>query len=263
MTPNGAKFSVSGLRIFGNGLGQAPAQVGGIVANVRLPEKRTALVSWNPVPNADFYIVRYGIDPDRLYSNVQVYGQNFYEITGLNVDSRYYFAVDAVNDSGVTMGTQVVQAGAIDALPRTGWVASASMSSAQDPPANAIDGNPSTRWSTGASQASGQWFQVDMGSPKTFSQLVLDASDSPGDYPRGYQVTISSDGVSWSDPVASGSGTSAVTTISFPPQTARYIRVTQTTDGLTTLFWSIHELNVYGQPAARPLALRRQDLHGS
>jgi hypothetical protein len=82
--------------------------------------------------------------------------------------------VDAVNDSGVPMGTQVVQAGAIDPLPRTDWVTSASMSSAQDPPANAIDGNTNTRWSTGANQASGQWFQVDMDSPKTFSQLVLD-----------------------------------------------------------------------------------------
>ncbi len=78
LTPNGAKFSVSGLRIFGKGLGQEPAQVGGVVANVRRPDKRTALVSWNPVPNADFYVVRYGIDADRLYSNVQVYGQNFY-----------------------------------------------------------------------------------------------------------------------------------------------------------------------------------------
>lgn len=247
LTPNGAKFSVSGLRIFGDGLGQQPAQVGSVVANVRRPAKRAALVSWNPVPNADFYVVRYGVDPDRLYSNVQVYGQNIYDITGLNVDSSYYFAVDAVNDSGVTVGTQVVQAGAIDPLPRAGWVASASMSSVQDPPVNAIDGNPNTRWSTGASQASGQWFQVDMGSPKTFSELVLDNAGSPGDYPRGYQVTISSDGVNWSNPVASGSGTSAVTTITFPPQTARFIRVTQTTNGLTTLFWSIHEFNVYGQ----------------
>jgi hypothetical protein len=247
LTPNGAKFSVSGLRIFGKGLGKEPAQVGGVVANVRRPEKRTALVSWSPVPNADFYVVRYGIDADRLYSNVQVNGQNFYEITGLNVDSSYYFTVDAINDSGVTMGTEAVQAGAIDPLQRTGWVATASMSSVQDPPANAIDGNPNTRWSTGASQSSGQWFQVDMASSKTFSELALDSSGSPGDYPRGYQVTISSDGTNWSSPVASGSGISAVTTIAFSPQTARYIRVTQTTNDLTSLFWSIHEFNVYGQ----------------
>src|SRR5258705_13914207 len=53
--------------------------------------------------------------------------------------------------------------------------------------------------------------------------------------------------VNWSSPVASGSGTSAVTTITFPPQTARFIRVTQTTNGFTILFWSIHEFNVNGQ----------------
>jgi len=53
--------------------------------------------------------------------------------------------------------------------------------------------------------------------------------------------------VNWSSPVASGSGTSAVTTIAFPPQTARFIRVTQTTNGFTILFWSMHEFNVNGQ----------------
>ena len=62
-------------------------------------------------------------------------------IKGVELDASS-FAVDSVNDSGVTVGTQLVQAGAIDPLPRAGRVASASMSSVQDPPVNAIDGNP-------------------------------------------------------------------------------------------------------------------------
>jgi len=127
-------------------------------------------------------------------------------------------------------------------LPRTGWVASAS--SANGSPANAIDGDISTRWSTGADQANGQWFQVDMGSVQTFNRIVMDAGSSTGDYPRGYRVNVSTDGSNWGSAVATGTG-SAVTTVTFATQTARYIRVTQT-GSVSGLWWSIHELNVYG-----------------
>jgi uncharacterized repeat protein (TIGR02543 family) len=125
-------------------------------------------------------------------------------------------------------------------LPRTGWVASASTGGS---PGNAIDGNLGTRWSTGVSQANGQWFQVDMGSAQTFSRIVMDATGSAGDYPRGYQVYVSNDGSNWGSPVATGTG-SAVTTVNFASQTARYIRVTQT-GSVAGIWWSIHEFNAY------------------
>ena len=127
-------------------------------------------------------------------------------------------------------------------LPRTGWVASAS--SANGSPANAIDGNIGTRWSTGVSQANGQWFQVDMGSVRTFNRIVMDAGSSTGDYPRGYQVYVSNDGSNWGSLVATGVGSSAVTTVTFAMQTARYIRVNQT-GSVSGIWWSIHEFNVY------------------
>ena len=128
-------------------------------------------------------------------------------------------------------------------LPRTGWVASASASGGGSA-ANAIDGSGSTRWSPGAYQANGQWFQVDLGSVGTFSQIVLDAGGSPSDYPRGYRVHVSNDGLNWGSAVATDSGSSAVTTINFAPQTARYVRVTQTGSS-SSYYWSIYEFNVY------------------
>ena len=107
-TPGGASFSVSGLRLFGNGLGQPPAQVDGVTAQ-RTPEKRHATISWNPVANADFYIIRYGIAPDRLFLNVQVDGsQKTYTLPGLNTDVDYNVTVDAVNDCGITSGIAAV-----------------------------------------------------------------------------------------------------------------------------------------------------------
>jgi hypothetical protein len=60
-------------------------------------------------------------------------------------------------------------------------------------------------------------------------------------------VNLSNDGSNWGSPVASGAGYSAVTTITFPPQTARYVRITQT-GSATGNYWSIHEMNIYGTP---------------
>jgi hypothetical protein len=73
----------------------------------------------------------------------------------------------------------------------------------------------------------------------------LDQENSTGDYPLGYQVNVSSDGINWGSPVATGSGSSgAATIITFPTQTARYVRVTQT--GSTTgTYWSIYEFYTY------------------
>jgi hypothetical protein len=136
-------------------------------------------------------------------------------------------------------------------LPRTGWIVTASVSNVNAPPTNAIDGNLTTRWATGTKQVNGQWFQIDMVSAQTFNRIVLDASSFANDYPRGYQVNVSSDGLNWGTPVATGVGTN-VTTISFATQTARYIRVMQTGSVGSTIWWSIGEVNVYAPAASGP-----------
>jgi hypothetical protein len=81
----------------------------------------------------------------------------------------------------------------------------------------------------------------------------LNAANSANDYPRGYQVIISNDGVNWSSSIATGAGSSGITTITFPTQAARYIRITQT--GSAGNFWSIHEFNVFGTPPLAPTGL--------
>jgi hypothetical protein len=57
-------------------------------------------------------------------------------------------------------------------------------------------------------------------------------------------VLVSNDGLTWSQSIASGAGKPGITSISFPRQTARYIRITQT--GTDTKYnWSIYELDVF------------------
>ncbi|MGA3169915.1 MAG: family 43 glycosylhydrolase [Chthoniobacteraceae bacterium] len=104
--PAGAKLSVSGFRIFGSGLGTPPAMVQGVTAARDPDDARKATVSWSPVKGADFYIVRYGLAPDRLFSNYQIYQATGMTLNALNAGVSYVVTVDAVNDSGVTQGTQ-------------------------------------------------------------------------------------------------------------------------------------------------------------
>ena len=98
----------------------------------------------------------------------------------------------------------------------SGWTATANPAGPADPcctgdvAANAVDGDASTRYSTGAGQAPGQYLQVDFGKAIDARQVVFDTGVSTGDYPRGYTVTTSTDGVNWTTAVAARPGNRAV-----------------------------------------------------
>lgn len=109
-TPAGGLFSLYDLRVFGSAEGRTPRQVTGISAVRGASDGRQASVSWKPVPDADFYIVRYGLSADKLYGNYQVYNGTSLDIHSLNAGSAYYFTVDAVNENGVTKGKNAAMA---------------------------------------------------------------------------------------------------------------------------------------------------------
>jgi len=141
-------------------------------------------------------------------------------------------------------------------LGKQGWTASASVPDGVFPfcggripvdvgAANALDGDHWTGWrDLTKTQYPGQWFQVDMQQPQTFDRVVLDNTWALWDSPDHYAVTVSADGAHWSAPVATGAGQLGITTITFPPQTARYLRITQTGTN-ATYHWSLYELDVY------------------
>jgi xylan 1,4-beta-xylosidase len=56
--------------------------------------------------NADTYVVRYGIHPEKLYNHYQV-DEPSAEVRTLNAGVDYFFRVDAVNANGVTFGKRV------------------------------------------------------------------------------------------------------------------------------------------------------------
>ncbi|KJC64691.1 family 43 glycosylhydrolase [Agreia bicolorata] len=105
--PFGAPLTVSGIRVFGVGGGEQPAEVS---ATVKRVDPLTAHLSWEPVAGADGYNVRYGIHPEKLYHSWMVYDADELTIRSLNAGQRYWFAVDAFNESGVTTGVTVADA---------------------------------------------------------------------------------------------------------------------------------------------------------
>ncbi|GAA2031722.1 hypothetical protein GCM10009839_34630 [Catenulispora yoronensis] len=129
-------------------------------------------------------------------------------------------------------------------LARSGWTATASGTGPGTTLAGPLDGSATSRWNSGAAQAPGQWYQVDMGKTQTFDTVLLDSAAFGGDYPRGYTIQTSADGTTWTT-AATGTGSGQQVVSTFAPQTARYLRVTQT--GTAANWWSIAELNVYGE----------------
>ena len=107
----------------------------------------------------------------------------------------------------------------------------------------ATDGDAKTRWDTHGSQTPGQWFQIELPAETEVAGVRLDAAKSGNDFPRGYKVELSSDGATWSKPVAEGKGGGVITDIPFAPAKTKFIRITQT-GAARGNFWSIHELTV-------------------
>jgi len=104
--PDGT-FALAGLRIFGNAKGKAPGVVTNINTDRPADDRATVKLNWTKSPGAIGYNVRYGIAKDKLYHTYQVLGTDSISINSLNSLQKYYFTVDAFNESGVTKGTTV------------------------------------------------------------------------------------------------------------------------------------------------------------
>ncbi|MBX2849198.1 MAG: discoidin domain-containing protein [Acidiferrobacterales bacterium] len=128
------------------------------------------------------------------------------------------------------------------AIDRDGWSLSSNRNASNL--FSAIDGSANTRWSTNEKQRDGHYFQIDLNRTNTFNQIVLDTSGSVNDYPRQYEVSVSSDGENFMTIAADVPEASGVTEINFSDQTARFVRIDQT--GSTDRYWwSIHEINIF------------------
>lgn len=98
-THDGGKFAVMDFRIFGNPDVAKFTKVNDVFVARNPEDMRDVTVTWKPVEGADGYVVRYGIEPGKLYNNYMIYDDYTVTIHSLNRSEKYYFEVEAF-DSG-------------------------------------------------------------------------------------------------------------------------------------------------------------------
>ena len=91
----GKNLAMGDIRVFGLGRGKKPATVKGFTV-VR------ARISWKAVKGAQGYNVLWGVALDKLYSSWMVYGDNSLDLRALTVGQKYYFAIEAFNENGIS-----------------------------------------------------------------------------------------------------------------------------------------------------------------
>lgn len=114
-------------------------------------------------------------------------------------------------------------------------------------------------WTTGETQQKGMWFQIELPRPTTLTEVHFNSPpirsgwgpEAPPPiqtYPRTYEVQVSMDGKTWSEPVATRQGSEADQTVVFAPVDAKFVRITQTTtvEAEDTAPWSMRQLQLFG-----------------
>jgi galactose oxidase len=150
-------------------------------------------------------------------------------------------------------------------LPRTGWVITASdqeTAKENGRATNLLDGSTSTIWHSQYSptvKGFPHWVQLDLRTTQELSGLRYmprQGTKRGGNIGR-YSITVSTNGTSWSAPVATGTwaDTTAEKVVTFPPVQARYLRLTATTEAANRGPWSSgSELNLLGRALSQPPA---------
>ena len=106
--PSG-NFCLSEFRVFGFADGEKPLPVRNFKVVRDKQDKRNAMISWNPSSDAYGYNIYYGIAPEKLYNCITVNGADHYDFRGLDLGTTYYFAIEALNESGRSALSKVVK----------------------------------------------------------------------------------------------------------------------------------------------------------
>lgn len=135
-------------------------------------------------------------------------------------------------------------------LPEKGWVVKSNVNNHETK--YVTDRDILTRWNSGL-QKPGVYLEIDIGFIRHIKGVSLKLGTSHQDYPRGYIVEVSKDGINWLK-IAGEERTiipiraflkpkDLSLDITFPPVDARYIKITNTKED-KNYYWSVYELEV-------------------
>ncbi|WP_163711307.1 cellulase family glycosylhydrolase [Mangrovibacterium lignilyticum] len=126
------------------------------------------------------------------------------------------------------------------AINRDNWIVSGSASVSGTNLSYMLDGDESTKWNSGTAQVAtdGQTITIDCKKKVVFDKITMNAGDVADETPSFYRISISNDGISWTE-VANGTGTTKVIDVYIGAVEAQFIKVAQ--KGNSDNSWSIAE----------------------
>jgi hypothetical protein len=103
------RFALAGLRVFGKGSAEIPPAVEGLSVLRHANDRRNATIVWPKIKGAYAYNILFGMDMDRLYNSMLVYNAERYDFRGMDTDTKYFFAIEAVSEGGISTRSAVVE----------------------------------------------------------------------------------------------------------------------------------------------------------
>ena len=96
-------LAISDWRVFGIGGGDLPPTPEQLQVR-RDEDRRNAFITWESVPGAVGYNIRWGLRPDKLYQTYQTFADEpaKLELRALTVSQKYSFAIESFNERGVS-----------------------------------------------------------------------------------------------------------------------------------------------------------------
>jgi mono/diheme cytochrome c family protein len=213
-------------------------------------------------------MVAMGSNKDQWIADVVSYVRNSFGNTGTFASTQDVLRVRTATTDRKTPWTVAELEASLPRLlvPSESWKVTASHEGHPTPQANAEGGynylgNAAGAltflgWTTGVPQQAGMWLQLELPSAVMLTEIRFASSIIGGGqsgtpastFPRAYQVQVSTDGNTWSQPIAEGQGAPGTTVISFAPVNARFVRITQTATVTDAPQWSMRLLRLYETP---------------
>jgi len=203
-------------------------------------------------------MVPMGTQSDEWIASVASYIRNDFGNTGAFVTAEDVARVRRATARRSTMWTATEIEAALPRVvePQPTWRVTASVNNERAGQALTTIG-----WSTaGAADQAGTWFQVELPQPLNLAEIEFNTPGlgrgGPGrggpapagpPQPRRYQVQVSADGQTWSQPVAQGE-VSALVAAAFPAQRTRFVRVTQTSAGTQGGPLQVTNVRLFAEP---------------
>jgi mono/diheme cytochrome c family protein len=216
-------------------------------------------------------MVALGSNKDQWIADITSYVRNSFGNTGIGATADDVARVRALADRRTPWTVEELEASLPRALvPDASWKVTASHDVRPAPQPNAEGGynflgNAAAAldfrgWTTGVPQQAGMWLQIELPTPVVLTEIQFSASQTGGGrsgsppawtFPRRYQVQVSTDGTTWSAPVAEGEGAPGTTVITCKPVSAKFVRITQTANVNDAPPWSMRLLRLYEAPVPR------------